>query len=156
VIRCEITSEQKAVHDNAMQTVAQIAGKKFMTEMDRLRMQKCLLIARMSCDSTFLVDKEESEYSSKLERITEVLSELLADPSRKIVMFSEWKRMLDRIESRVEAMGHDFVRLDGSVPQKKRAELVTRFQNDPNCRMINMTNADSKGLNLQAALIASR
>ncbi|MEM8913229.1 MAG: DEAD/DEAH box helicase, partial [Planctomycetota bacterium] len=151
IIRCEITAEQKEIHDGAMTTVAQIANKKFMTEMDRLRLQKCLLVARMACDSTYLVDQEEAEFSSKLERVSEVLAELLEDPTRKIVLFSEWKRMLGRIEDRVDALGHAYVRLDGSVPQKKRAELVARFQNDPDCRMINMTNAGSTGLNLQAA-----
>ncbi|MEM6473667.1 MAG: DEAD/DEAH box helicase, partial [Planctomycetota bacterium] len=110
VIRCEATAEQLEIHDSALKIVAQIANKKFMTEMDRLRMQKCLLMARMSCDSTYLCDQEASEYSSKLERITEVLSELISDPTRKIVLFSEWRRMLDRIESRLEC---DFVRLDG-------------------------------------------
>ncbi|MEM9365450.1 MAG: DEAD/DEAH box helicase [Planctomycetota bacterium] len=151
VIRCEGTAEQLEIHDNAVRTVAQIAAKKFMTEMDRLRMQKCLLLARMACDSTYLCDQEAAEYSSKLERITEVMAELIADPSRKIVLFSEWRRMLSRIEMRLETLGCDFVRLDGQVPQKKRAEIVARFQNDPECRVISMTNAGSTGLNLQAA-----
>ncbi|TWT65953.1 DEAD/DEAH box helicase [Allorhodopirellula solitaria] len=151
VVRCEATAEQLEIHDNAVRIVAQIAGKKFMTEMDRLRMQKCLLLARMACDSTYLCDQEAAEYSSKLERITEVMAELIADPSRKIVLFSEWRRMLSRIESRMDEMGCEYVRLDGNVPQKKRAEIVARFQNDPECRVICMTNAGSTGLNLQSA-----
>lgn len=151
VIRCEATAEQLEIHDNAVRVVAQIAAKKFMTEMDRLRMQKCLLLARMACDSTYLCDQESPEYSSKLERITEVMAELVADPTRKIVLFSEWRRMLDRIESRLDEMDCQYVRLDGQVPQKKRAEIVARFQNDPACRVICMTNAGSTGLNLQSA-----
>jgi len=119
--------------------------------MDRLRMQKCLLMARMACDSTYLLDQDSAEYSSKLERLGELLEGLLADPTRKIVLFSEWRRMLDRVEQRLDMIGCDYVRLDGQVPQKKRAELVSRFQNDPECRVINMTNAGSTGLNLQSA-----
>src|SRR5205085_11425566 len=45
----------------------------------------------------------------------------------------------------------DFVRLDGSVPQKQRAELVHRFQSSDDCRLFLSTNAGSTGLNLQAA-----
>ena len=60
---------------------AQIAAKKFLTEMDLLRLQKYLLMARMAADSTFLVDKEEPGYSSKLERLGELL-EQLADGRR--------------------------------------------------------------------------
>ena len=43
------------------------------------------------------------------------------------------------------------MRLDGSVPQKKRQELVHDFQTDPECQFFLTTNAGSTGLNLQAA-----
>ena len=151
LIRCEATAEQLEIHDANIRVVSQICAKKFMTEMDRLRLQKCLLMARMACDSTFLVDQQEAEYSSKLERLGELLSGLIEDPTRKIVLFSEWRRMLDRIERRLDDLGCDYVRLDGQVPQKKRAALVEQFQTDPDCRVICMTNAGSTGLNLQAA-----
>lgn len=151
IVRIEPTAEQKEIQDSHMKTVAQILGKRFMTEMDLLRMQKSLLMARMACDSTFLIDQEEPEYSSKLERLGEILEGLIEDPTRKIVLFSEWRRMLDRIEKRLDALGADYVRLDGQVPQKKRGEVVAKFQNDPLCRVILMTNAGSTGLNLQAA-----
>jgi superfamily II DNA/RNA helicase len=47
--------------------------------------------------------------------------------------------------------GMNHVRLDGSVPQKKRQELIHRFQNDPDCMLFITTNAGATGLNLQAA-----
>lgn len=151
VIRIEPTAEQKEINDAHLAIVAQIVNKKFMTEMDVLRMQKSLLMARMACNSTYLIDQEEPEFSTKLERLTELLSDLIEDPTRKIVLFSEWRRMLDRIENRLDEMDCQYVRLDGQIPQKKRGELVSRFQNDPECRVICMTNAGSTGLNLQAA-----
>jgi superfamily II DNA/RNA helicase len=55
------------------------------------------------------------------------------------------------IEPLLKQAGLEFVRLDGKVPQKKRQELVHRFQNDPECRVIIMSNAGSTGLNLQSA-----
>ncbi len=151
IVRIAPTAEQLEIHDGQMTVVAQIIRKKYFTEMDRLRLQKALLLARMSADSTFLIDKEEPEYSTKLERLGELLAGLIDDPSRKIILFSEWRRMLDRIEKKLDALGCDYVRLDGQVPQKKRPEIVAQFQNDPECRVILMTNAGSTGLNLQAA-----
>jgi SNF2-related domain/Helicase conserved C-terminal domain/SWIM zinc finger len=151
IIRIEPTQEQADICFSHMQIVAQILAKKFMTEMDLLRMQKSLLMARMACDSTYLIDQQEPEYSSKLERLGELLEGLLSDPTRKIVLFSEWRRMLDRIERRLDDFGCEYVRLDGQVPQKKRGEIVARFQNDPECQVILMTNAGSTGLNLQSA-----
>ncbi len=119
--------------------------------MDLLRLQKYLLMARMACNSTFLVDKELPAYSSKLERLGELLDQLAEESDRKIVLFSEWTTMLGLIEPILKHTNLDFVRLDGSVPQKKRQQLVHRFQNDADCRAIIMSNAGSTGLNLQAA-----
>ncbi|MEQ1825093.1 MAG: DEAD/DEAH box helicase [Pirellula sp.] len=151
IVRILPTEEQKELSDGHLQIAAQIASKKFLTEMDLLRLQKSLLMARMAADSTYLLNKEEPEYSSKLERLDELLSDLISDPTRKIVLFSEWRTMLDRIETRLDRLGCDYVRLDGQVPQKKRAAIVHRFQNNPVCRVILMTNAGSTGLNLQSA-----
>ncbi len=39
--------------------------------------------------------------------------------------------MLDLIEPMLKRQKLDYVRLDGSVPQKKRQQLVNRFQDDP-------------------------
>ena len=151
IVRIMGTQEQLDIQNANVSRAAQIAAKKYMTEIDRIVLMSCLSNARMACDSTYLLDQEKEEYSSKLERLNELLETLLEDPTRKIVIFSEWKRMLDRIESRLMELNAEFVRLDGSVPQKKRGPLVNRFQTDPQCRVICMTNAGSTGLNLQAA-----
>jgi superfamily II DNA/RNA helicase len=119
--------------------------------MDLLRLRKALLLARMNADSTYLVEKQEPGYSSKLERLEELFEELLAEEERKIVLFSEWTTMLDLIERRLDRFGADYVRLDGSVPQKRRQQLVHGFQRDPACRVFLATNAGATGLNLQAA-----
>ncbi|MCA9190931.1 MAG: DEAD/DEAH box helicase [Planctomycetales bacterium] len=150
-VRITPTAEQLEIHNGQMQVVAQVIGKKFFTEMDMLRLRRALAMARMVCDSTYLVNQAEPEYSTKLERLHELLRDLLVDDGRKIIIFSEWKRMLDRVESRLDQLDCEFVRLDGSVPQKQRPKIVSRFQTDPECRVILMTNAGSTGLNLQAA-----
>ena len=158
VVEVEPTSEQAEIHEAAMQIVRQIVHKKWLTEMDLLRLQKQLLIARMSADSSGLCDRATDdpdsgipEFSSKLERLDELFADLLDDPTRKIVVFSEWTRMLDRIGRRLDAAGARFVRLDGKVPVKKRPAVVKAFQEDPDCRVILMSNAGSTGLNLQSA-----
>src|SRR5450755_2414021 len=134
-----------------MQIVSTIVRKKYISEMDLLRLQKALLLARMNANSTYLVGKRAPGYSSKLERLEELFGELAAEEARKIVLFSEWTTMLGLIERRIERFNLGHVRLDGSVPQKKRQQLVHQFQRDPACRLFLTTNAGSTGLNLQAA-----
>ncbi len=151
IIRIRPTEEQWEISNGNLKTAKQIAAKRFLTEMDLLRLQKALLMARMAADSTYLCNKQEPEYSSKLERLGELLDNLIQDPSRKIVLFSEWRTMLDRIEMKLDAIGCEYVRLDGQVPQKQRPAIVRQFQEDKHCRLLLMTNAGSTGLNLQSA-----
>ena len=151
ILRFPPTDEQLSAHDGHMQVVATIVRKKFITEMDLLRLQKALLMCRMLANSTYLVDKQKPGYSTKLEELEQLLEQLFDEQQRKIVLFSEWTTMLDLIEPLVRKRRVPFVRLQGSVPQKQRAELVHRFQNDPACGVFLTTNAGSVGLNLQAA-----
>jgi len=151
IVRIAPTDEQAGIELAQMQIVSTIVRKSYISEMDLLRLQKALLLARMNADSTFLVDKHAPGFSSKLERLQELLEELAAEDDRKIVLFSEWTTMLTLIERQIKRLKLDYVRLDGSVPQKKRQQLVHQFQRDPTCRVFLTTNAGSTGLNLQAA-----
>ncbi len=151
MIRIPPTGEQLDMHDAHMRTVASIVAKKYLTEMDLLRLQKALLMCRMTADSTFLVDKQPPGYSTKLTRLAELFDQLFREDDRKVVLFSEWTTMLNLIEELLKQRDVDYVRLDGSVPQKKRQQLVHQFQNNPDCKLFLTTNAGSTGLNLQAA-----
>ncbi|MDR1383037.1 MAG: DEAD/DEAH box helicase [Planctomycetaceae bacterium] len=151
IVRIPPTDEQLAIHTGCAQMIAAIVRKAYISEMDLLRLQKALLACRMVADSTFLNTKEEPSYSTKLERLAEMISELFAEENRKAVLFSEWTTMLDLIEPILKNEKLDYVRLDGSVPQKKRQELVHRFQKNADCKFFLTTNAGATGLNLQAA-----
>ena len=151
IVRITPTDEQQELHGAHMRIVSSIVKKKFITEMDLLRLQKALLMCRMSANSTYLVNKEKPGFSSKLEKIGELLRDLSEEPDRKAIVFSEWTTMLDLIEPILAENHLDYVRLDGSVPQKKRQILVNRFQHEAGCRMFLATNAGATGLNLQAA-----
>ena len=145
------TEEQLVMHNGHKRIISSIVSKKYISEMDLLRLQKALLMCRMVANSTFLVDKTPPGYSSKLDELDTLIDQLAAEQDRKIVLFSEWTTMLNLIEPLLEKHKLNFVRLDGSVPQKKRQGLIHQFQKDPDCRLFITTNAGSTGLNLQAA-----
>ena len=86
-----------------------------------------------------------------MERLAELFDQLFEESDRKVVLFSEWTGMLDLIEPLLKSRKLPFVRLDGSVPQARRAQLVNEFQTNPECKLFLTTNAGSTGLNLQAA-----
>lgn len=151
IVRIEPTDEQLAIHAANMKIVASIVRKSFISEMDLLRLRQSLLMCRMAANSTFLCEKREPSYSSKLERLEELLEQLFAEHGRKAVLFSEWTNMLGLIEKILQRRKLQYVRLDGSVPQKHRQQLVNEFQTKPDCQLFITTNAGSTGLNLQAA-----
>jgi len=151
IVRVEPSDEQVEIHTAQMRIVSSIVRKPFISEMDLLRLRQALLMCRMVADSTFLVNKQEPSYSTKLERLDELFAQVFAEPNRKVILFSEWTTMLDLIEGLLERQKLRYVRLDGSVPQKKRQPLVHEFQTDPQCQLFLTTNAGSTGLNLQAA-----
>lgn len=151
ILRIAPTDEQAELHSANLRIVSAVVRKPYINEMDLLRLRKALLFCRMSADSTFLVDKQEPGYSSKLESLDHLLGQLFQEDDRKVILFSEWTTMLNLIEPLLAKHGLRFVRLDGSVPQKKRQQLVHTFQNDPDCKLFISTNAGATGLNLQAA-----
>lgn len=151
IVRIAPTGEQLDLHGAHMRVVAAITRKKFLTEMDLLRLKKALLMCRMAANSTYLVDKQPPGHSSKLEQLDDLLDRLFQEQGRKVVLFSEWTTMLDLIEPILESRRLRYVRLDGSVPQKQRQQLVNEFQNKSDCHAFITTNAGSVGLNLQAA-----
>jgi len=151
IIRISPSREQFDINQSQKKIIQSIINKPYISEMDLLRLQKALLICRMAADSTFLVDKREPGHSTKIKRLKELLEDLNAQKDRKILLFTEWTTMLDLIEPILKELKMDYVRLDGSVPQKKRAILVNQFQKNPDCRLFMSTNAGSTGLNLQSA-----
>ncbi len=151
IIRITPTQEQEEMHGSHMRIVSSIVSKKFISEMDLLRLQKALLMCRMTADSTLLVDKQDPGYSSKLDITNDLLARLGSEADCKCVLFSEWTTMLGQIETQLKSHGINYVRLDGSVPQQKRGALVKQFQEDESCQFFLATNAGSTGLNLQFA-----
>lgn len=151
IVRIEPTDEQLEIHAAQMKIVASVVRKSFISEMDLLRLRQALLMCRLAANSTFLCNKREPSYSSKLKRLEELLEQSLAENGRKAILFSEWTMMLELVEEILTRLKLKYVRLDGSVPQRKRQQLVNEFQTKPDCRLFITTNAGSTGLNLQAA-----
>ncbi len=145
------TDEQLVLHNAQMKIIKTIISKKYISEMDLLRLQKALLICRMAANSTFLVDKVPPGYSSKLMEFENLIDQLIEEEDRKIVLFSEWTTMLSLIEPLLGKRRVNYVRLDGSIPQKKRQGLIYHFQKERDCKLFITTNAGATGLNLQAA-----
>ena len=71
-------------------------------EFDRLQM--LLACMRMICDTPAILDPT-CRVSPKLEELEGILNDLLEEPERKIIMFSEWERMLELVRELAARVG---------------------------------------------------
>ncbi|WP_298262076.1 DEAD/DEAH box helicase [Bradyrhizobium sp.] len=149
-----MTEMQMLYHQENADVVAQIVQRwrktRFLSDKDQRRLTCALQNMRMSCNSTYLLDRE-TDHGVKADELAALFDELFADPEAKAVVFSQWTRTHDLVIRRLEARGLGYVSFHGGVPSEKRPALVERFRNDPACRVFLSTDAGSTGLNLQHA-----
>ncbi len=149
-----MTREQMQHHEDNREVVARIAAKwrryHFLSEADQRRLMSALQNMRMSCNSTYLLDKT-TDHGFKADEMIDLLGDMLEEPDAKVVVFSQWVRMQELVARRLEKRKWDHVMFHGSVPGTKRKGLVQRFREDPKCRLFLSTDAGGVGLNLQHA-----
>ncbi len=144
----DLSPEQEEIHQGYMHSLLQIINKKVLTPMDIKRMQKILLAMRMTCDSTYLIDKQ-TNISPKLVELVSILKDLVLESRRKVVIFLEWTTMTYLIGKVLSELGIDFVEFTGRIPVEKRQVLIDEFRTNPGCMVFLSTDAGSVGLNLQ-------
>jgi superfamily II DNA or RNA helicase len=130
--------------------LTRLAQSRPLTQDEFERLMRLFACMRMICDTPAILDPT-CRISPKLEELERVLEGLLQDPERKIIVFSEWERMLQMVRELAGELGVEAAWHTGSVPQARRREEINRFKQDPACRLFLSTDAGSVGLNLQAA-----
>lgn len=118
-------------------------------EMELL--QRKLACMRMICDTNFILDQEDRS-CPKLSELENILTDAHENDA-KVIIFSEWERMLQLVRDLCQRLDLGFAWHTGTVPQKKRRGEINAFKEDPNCRVFLSTDSGSTGLNLQNASI---
>jgi hypothetical protein len=107
---------------------------------------------RMICDTNYILDPEDTT-CPKLAELEKILEECRGNGDVKVIVFSEWARMLELVKDLCERMSMGYALHTGSVPQRRRRAEIQLFKNDPNCRVFLSTDSGSTGLNLQNASV---
>jgi hypothetical protein len=148
-----MTEEQKlryADYETSASRLIALAQRRPLRKEEFDRLQQLLACMRMICDTPYILDPA-CRVSPKLDELENILAELLAEPEKKIIIFSEWERMLELVRELAQEIGVEFAWHTGSVPQDRRRVEIRRFKNDPDCRLFLSTDSGSVGLNLQVA-----
>ena len=130
--------------------LAAMARKRPLKKEEMEQLQRHLACMRMLCDTPYILD-QDCRISPKLKELDNILQELTEDGDHKIIIFSEWERMLELVREQAEEMGLGYALHTGKIPQPKRRDEIRRFKNDPECRLFLSTDSGATGLNLQVA-----
>ncbi|MBR9909173.1 MAG: DEAD/DEAH box helicase [Gammaproteobacteria bacterium] len=150
-----MSREQSDLYEEHYRTVAQLsatAKKRPLTKKERDLLMLSLSCMRMTCDSAYILD-QTTQASPKLDELERILAELPGDSTHKIIVFSEWERMLNLLAHRLAKAGIDYAWHTGSLTPKKRRQQINRFKHDPQCRLFLATDSAATGLNLQIARV---
>jgi superfamily II DNA or RNA helicase len=139
-------------HERIVKILMEKAKKRPLRKEELDQLQRELAMMRMVCDTPYILDPKH-KVCPKLGEIESLLEEVLADPDVKVVIFSEWVKMLGLVREYCEEQDIGFVWHTGSVPQQKRRDEINRFKNDPQARVFLSSDSGGVGLNLQNASV---
>lgn len=102
-------------------------------------------LEQYSLDAQVLYD------SPKMQHLRELLPKLQSEGHR-MLLFSQWTRLLDLLEILLNHMEMKFLRLDGSTPIAERQHLIDTYSTDTSIPVFLLsTKAGGLGINLTAA-----
>ena len=106
-------------------------------------------LRQLACDPG-LVDPHSEQPSTKLDAAEALISEVVASGAA-ILVFSQFTTLLGRLAERLDAASLPWLQLDGSTPERRRAELVERFERGEAPVFLISPLAGGTGLTLTAA-----
>jgi superfamily II DNA or RNA helicase len=139
-------------HEAIVARLAFIAKRRPLTQQEQDRLLRHLAMMRMVCDTNYILDADQRD-CPKLAELEKILAECRENPDVKVIIFSEWERMLELARDCCRGLDMNFAWHTGSVPQKRRRAEINAFKSDPACRVFLSTDSGASGLNLQNASV---
>ncbi|MDQ8819922.1 SNF2 helicase associated domain-containing protein [Streptococcus ruminantium] len=148
----ELTNEQKAVYLAQLQQMqARIAGADD-AQINRSKIEILSGITRLRqiCDTPSLFMDDFRGESGKLNSLKELLLQL-KDGEHRVLIFSQFKTMLEHIASQLDDLGMSSYILTGSTSARQRQEMTQAFNAGSRDAFLISLKAGGVGLNLTGA-----
>lgn len=150
VMYAELTREQKALY---IELIRSIKDRRAEILSDRMELLTLLLRLRQICCHPALysgADDARPEESGKLELLSELIKSGTASGHR-LLIFSQFRSMLDIISDMVMRAGLDYFYINGSTPATERVRMAEEFNNGRRSVFLVSLKAGGTGLNLIGA-----
>lgn len=152
VYKNELENQQKAIYLAQLQQMQERLGQVTDAEFQRNRVEILtgLMRLRQICDTPALFMEDYRGDSGKLDSLRDLLSQI-AEGNHRVLIFSQFRGMLDRIEDELPQLGLTSFKITGSTPSQERQEMTKAFnQGDRDVFLISLK-AGGVGLNLTGA-----
>lgn len=170
----DLTDEQLEEHDALIQPIAKLvstAKVRSLTQAEFLKLMTLLMIQRIISNGLCQLNFEDiwptiqsrtpdegvikSLFAPKLLELRQLVRQLVVEQKRKIVVFSQWRRMLTlahwAIGDLLKEQGLRAGFFTGAEGTKRRTQNIVEFHDDPAFCMLFASDAGGVGLNLQHA-----
>jgi len=160
----DLTPAQQMEHDDLARPIASLIqrGKtRPLTQPEFLRLMQFAQLQFLDVWPTLSgMDKPQDTVlrsldSPKLLELRELVRQLVLDGGQKVVVFSQWRRMLRlanwAVSDLLSGTGLRSAFFSGDESQKRRTQNIIEFHDDPSLAVLFSTDAGGVGLNLQRA-----
>ncbi|MCL5098090.1 MAG: DEAD/DEAH box helicase [Candidatus Omnitrophica bacterium] len=147
----DLQKQNYAMHAQQVLRLVNIASRRPLSQQEQEKLQRELAMMRMICDTNYILDPQDKN-CPKLAELEKILDEC-GENGAKVIVFSEWERMLQLVRDLCDKRDIGYAWHTGSVPQKRRRAEINIFKDDPDCRVFLSTDSGATGLNLQSASV---
>ena len=152
VYKNELEDQQKAIYLAQLQQMQERIEHVTAADFQRNRVEILtgLMRLRQICDTPALFMEDYKGDSGKLDSLRDLLSQI-AEGNHRVLIFSQFRGMLDRIEEELPQLGLTSFKITGSTPSQERQKMTKAFnQGDRDVFLISLK-AGGVGLNLTGA-----
>ena len=152
VYKNELEDQQKAIYLAQLQQMrdrlAQVTDQEF--QRSRVEILSGLMRLRQICDTPALFMNDYQGASGKLDSLRDLLLQV-ADGGHRVLIFSQFKGMLEKIEQELPDLGLTSFKITGSTPAQDRQEMTKIFNQGERDIFLISLKAGGVGLNLTGA-----
>ena len=152
VYKNELEDQQKAIYLAQLQQMrdrlAQVTDQEF--QRSRVEILSGLMRLRQICDTPALFMDDYQGASGKLDSLRDLLLQV-ADGGHRVLIFSQFKGMLEKIEQELPDLDLTSFKITGSTPAHDRQEMTKAFNQGERDTFLISLKAGGVGLNLTGA-----
>lgn len=151
-VYARMEGEQQSLYDAHVQRLRILLDKNTEEEFNKSKLQilsELTKLRQLCCDPALLYEGYKGG-SSKTEVCIDLIKNAISG-GHKILLFSQFTSMLERLEQRLLEEKISYYSLTGSTAKEKRRDLVEAFQTDDTQVFCISLKAGGTGLNLTAA-----